>query len=39
MGHDIAIYDLVYLDNIAVLGMYKSNGIVSKIMKKKLIKL
>ena len=35
MGQCIMIYDSVFLDNVAVLGMYKSNGRVSRYMKKK----
>ena len=35
MGQCIMIYDSVFLDNVAVLGMYKSNGRVSRYMKEK----
>lgn len=35
MGQCIMIYDSVFLDNVAVLRMYKSNGRVSRYMKRK----
>ena len=38
MGQCIMIYGSVFLDNVAVLGIYKSNGRVSRCMQK-LIKL
>ena len=38
MGQRIMIYGSVFLDNVAVLGIYKSNGRVSRYMQR-LIKL